>query len=340
MKKQLTITWPHSPPSGGPGTFQTYFQKHGEDYGVRTVGSGTGLPDVIFVNIGTRRLFWLWRMKRKGVKVLHRLDGVVWREFLQHRGVKINMLCHIRNFIMSFIRRHLADVVIYQSEFIQASWDERFGAVSTPGRIIYNGTNPDLFTPSESKSEGGPVLLCVEGEIQRGSGVVEMVESLAAALIPEVLEKIVLVGKLTPEDQATLDGYDGVEVRGKIPREEMPQVFQTADMFLNLEVNPPCPNSMLEALASGLPVAAFDTGAARELVGENAGVLVPYGSDPWKLEQPDTDGMIEGVRALAGNLPSASVAARKRVVEQFTVDRMLKGYTEALQSICLKSEDS
>lgn len=336
--KQLTISWLHPPPSGGPGTFQTYLIKHGEDYGVRTVESSVEVPDVIFVNIGTRRLFWLWRMKRKGVKILHRLDGVVWREFLQNRGVKISLLCHFRNFIMSFIRRSLADVVIYQSEFIRKSWDERFGAVSTPGRIIYNGTNPDLFFPAEQKASSKPVLLCVEGEIQRGSGVVEMVVALAEALIPDVLGQIVLVGKLTPEDRATLDACTGVVVRGKIPREEMPSVFQSADMFMNLEVNPPCPNSVLEALATGLPVAAFDTGAARELVGEHAGVLVPYGSDPWKLEPPDSQGMVKGVRELAGRLEDASAAARTRAVEQFSIDRMLKEYTEALQSVCAQSK--
>jgi glycosyltransferase involved in cell wall biosynthesis len=314
--------------------------KHGQDYAVRTIDSSVEVPDVIFVNIGTRRLFWLWRMRRKGVKILHRLDGVVWREFLQDRGVKISLLCHVRNFIMAFIRRRLADVVIYQSEFIRKSWDERFGAVSTPSRIIYNGTNPDLFYPVAQKREGKPVLLCVEGEIQRGSGVTEMIVALAEALIPDVLGGIVLVGKLTPEDHAALGACEGVRVRGKIPREEMPTVFQGADLFMNLEVNPPCPNSMLEALASGLPVAAFDTGAARELVGDVAGVLVPYGSDPWKLEAPNAKGMIEGVRELVERLDVASLAARKRVIEQFTVDRMLQEYAEALQSIFPNSQEA
>ena len=163
---------------------------------------------------------------------------------------------------------------------------------------------------------------------------VELVVALAEALIPDVLGKIVLVGKLTPEDRATLYAREDIEVRGKIERGEMPRVFQEADIFMNLEVNPPCPNSILEALASGLPVAAFDTGAARELVGDDAGILVPYGGDPWELGVPNVPGMVSGVSELAQRLEHASLAARERAIEKFSVDRMLKEYTNTLQHVC------
>ena len=58
-------------------------------------------------------------------------------------------------------------------------------------------------------------------------------------------------------------------------------------MMYSAEVNPPCPNSVIESLACGLPVIGFDSGSLKELVTDDAGCIVPYGSNPWKLETPD-----------------------------------------------------
>ena len=44
------------------------------------------------------------------------------------------------------------------------------------------------------------------------------------------------------------------------------------------------PNSVIEALACGLPVVSFDTGALPELVTPGAGRVVAYGGDPWRLD--------------------------------------------------------
>jgi glycosyltransferase involved in cell wall biosynthesis len=59
------------------------------------------------------------------------------------------------------------------------------------------------------------------------------------------------------------------------------------------EVNPPCPNSVIEAMACGLPVIGFDSGALKELVSDDAGCIVPYGANPWKLETPDISALAE-----------------------------------------------
>ena len=51
--------------------------------------------------------------------------------------------------------------------------------------------------------------------------------------------------------------------------------------------NKPCPNSVIEALASGVPVVGYNSGSLKELVG-NAGIILPYtGGDPNKMEGPN-----------------------------------------------------
>ncbi len=195
--------------------------------------------------------------------------------------------------------------------------------------MVLNGTNLDAFKPSSTPSPQKPVLLSVEGAIQPGTWVVEIVTDIAAALVPKVLSKVVLVGEASDRDRARLEAVDGVELRGTVPRATMPDIYRAADLFLNLEVHPPCPNSVVEALASGLPVAAFDTGSARELVGEEAGVLVPYGADAWKLEKPDIGAMIGAIRHMAAQRVSMSRQARERARSLLSLSRMLTGYREA-----------
>ena len=69
-----------------------------------------------------------------------------------------------------------------------------------------------------------------------------------------------------------------------------------------------------EAMASGLPVAAFDNGAAREVVGEVAGRVVP-GGDVAAL-----------AAAMQETLAVPRTLPRKRVEERFTIERMVDGY--------------
>ena len=74
---------------------------------------------------------------------------------------------------------------------------------------------------------------------------------------------------------------------------------------------------LAEMLACGTPIVAFDSGAAREILCEDCGILVPKGD----------------VDAMAGAIPRAAEIdrneCRKRIVENFTHEHMIKGYESA-----------
>ncbi|MFH0969507.1 MAG: glycosyltransferase family 4 protein [Patescibacteria group bacterium] len=57
-----------------------------------------------------------------------------------------------------------------------------------------------------------------------------------------------------------------VEFTGLVPHEKLPPYFQSADVFILPSLNEGMSNSMLEALASGLPLIATDTGGTKELL--------------------------------------------------------------------------
>jgi glycosyltransferase involved in cell wall biosynthesis len=101
-------------------------------------------------------------------------------------------------------------------------------------------------------------------------------------------------------------------------------------LLFSADINPACPNSVIEALACGLPVVAFDTGAMNELVLGDSGRLVPYGGDPWNLEQPDINSLAKAASEILQNRQRFSIAARSQAEAFFDLDKMVDGYLNAL----------
>jgi glycosyltransferase involved in cell wall biosynthesis len=113
----------------------------------------------------------------------------------------------------------------------------------------------------------------------------------------------------------------------------MPQIFCNA-ILLVLEVNPPCPNSVIEALASGIPIVGFDSGALRELVPEGAGIIIPYGGDPWKLEVPNVSALPEAIDKVLKRWDDFSRNARRAAEERYDIEKVSDAYLCIAQSLC------
>ena len=83
-------------------------------------------------------------------------------------------------------------------------------------------------------------------------------------------------------------------------------------------------------MACGLPVLAFDTGALPEMIHGDAGRIVPYGGDPWRLDTPDVPALVESAEEIVINQERFRAAARERAEDVFALDTMVNGYIEAL----------
>jgi hypothetical protein len=84
-------------------------------------------------------------------------------------------------------------------------------------------------------------------------------------------------------------------------------------VLFSTDLNAACPNSVIEAMACGLPVLAYDTGALAEIVQDGAGEVVPYGADHWQLEDPQVPPLAEAcLKILQDNPPTASTPGARR----------------------------
>jgi glycosyltransferase involved in cell wall biosynthesis len=151
--------------------------------------------------------------------------------------------------------------------------------------------------------------------------------------------ELAVVGRVREETRRrwesflTKGGYGGrvwITWLGLLPPDEIPAVDRSAHLLFSADLNPACPNSVIEALACGTPVLAFATGALPELVTAQSGRLVDYGGDPWRLDPPNLPGLAEAAFQLLADQPRYRLGARRRAEEGFSLDCMVDRYLEVL----------
>jgi glycosyltransferase involved in cell wall biosynthesis len=87
---------------------------------------------------------------------------------------------------------------------------------------------------------------------------------------------------------------------------------------------------VIEALACGLPVIGFDTGSLAEIVQGDAGRLVPYGANQWKLEKPDVHALANTAEEVLQNNEQFRASARKQAETALGLDKMVDKYLKVL----------
>ena len=291
----------------------------------------------ILVIGGTRNLVGLWRAKNRGVRIVQRLDGMNWIHRKRRTGWRHYLRAEYGNIILSIIRSHLADQIIYQSIFSQQWWERIYGPGKTAWRVVYNGVDLERYSPiGDGKiPEDSKRILLVEGSIAGGyewglETAVQMAESLGLQYDYKI--ELQVVGRVAESLQRVITQKTQLKISftGEVPARKIPEFDRSAHVLYAADVNAACPNSVIEALACGLPVVAFDTGALSELLTSDSGRLTPYGGDPWNLDPPDIKQLAEAANYVIHNQTAFRQAARKRAEEAYGLDQMVKGYLDVL----------
>ena len=321
--------------TGGVASFRLKFEAGLKSRGFEVTNDPDEAQEIILVLAGTRNLLPLWKAKRRGVKIVQRLDGINWVQRVRWAGMRYTVRAEYGNAMLAFIRARFADRVIYQSQFIRKWWEDWYGIAKAPASVILNGVNLQTYTPDgphERPTDRVRILL-LEGNLKGGldSGLfhaVALAEKLSAAQPVEVT----VAGGVDESTQRRVIRESRVPVNflGVLPREQIPFLARSSHFLYSAEVNPPCPNSVIEALACGLPVAGFDSGSLRELVSAEAGRVVPYGGDPWELEQPDIPALAAAVTEILRDQPRFRKAARARAESALGVEGMVDEYLKVL----------
>ena len=227
----------------------------------------------------------------------------------------------------SLLRR--ADLHLAVGEDLKRLLVERGGLDGRRIRIIHNGTDCDKFRPDTPD----PALRRALG-IGDDARVIVTVASLKpiknVSLLIEAAAEVnrsrsgathllivgdgPLRGKL--EEQARRLGLEGRVTFAGI-RDDVEELLRIGDVFALPSLSEASPNSVLEAMATGLPVVVTDVGCLREMVrdGEN-GAVVPSG---------DARAMASALIGYLDNTARAAAAGeagRRIALERFSMETM------------------
>lgn len=210
---------------------------------------------------------------------------------------------------------------------------------------IYNGVDVTRFFPAEVRqplpgkqgfASDKQIVIGTVGRLQLVKNQQALIAAFAYLLkqYPNLHEQVRLV--------VVGDGICMPEIREKIEetgisevvwlagaRDDIPDLLRCFDIFVLPSLAEGISNTILEAMATGLPIVATDVGGNAELIdNDQTGKIVPAGNIETLAEAMLAYISDEKLRRTHGH------AARQRVMEKFTLDKMVADYVQLYDTMC------
>jgi glycosyltransferase involved in cell wall biosynthesis len=313
----LGLVGPQPPPNGGMAMQTSQLARLLAHEGVQVELVTTNAPyrPAIAGRIkGLRALFrlipYLWRIWRLAgkVDVIHLMANsgfswqlfaapVIWIGWLRGTPVIVNYrggeareyLTTSARWVTPTMRKAVSLVV--PSGFLQAVFQE-FGMYAA---IIPNIIDLDTFRPADEPPTGTSFTLVITRNLESIYGIETAIRALAAVreALPAVQLKIAGIGPLAGELERLVEELglsDRVVFLGRLERHQVVELYHNAHAMLNPSRVDNMPNSVLEALACGVPVISTNVGGVPYIVEDaRTALLVP---------PDDVQGMAQAIRRL------------------------------------------
>jgi glycosyltransferase involved in cell wall biosynthesis len=271
--------------------------------------------------------------KENGAKLVWNQNGVAYPAWAKEAYP-------VGNRIMRNLMRQ-ADYVIYQSAFCRESADRFLGTISAPYAIVHNCVDLDLFSPPQAELPLTPWTLLTIGTHQQPERVLSVLRT--AALLKERKRKIrlLLAGRLdwsnakqeVDETIRRLGIEEQVIFSPPFTQEQAPGLYRQAHILIHPKYKDPCPTTVIEALACGLPVVGSHSGGMPELVGTDGGLLIEVPESWDQMQYPSPRKMADAVEKIFSDLRGWQFKARERAVQYFDKDRWIDRHSEIFKMV-------
>lgn len=220
---------------------------------------------------------------------------------------------------------HRADYVFWQSAFCRRSADHFLGKRTGKGEVLFNAVDIKHFAPAKISSVR-PFTFLLTGKIDRSLEyrLESTIEALALARKAGLDAKLTIAGWVEDADfvhslieRYRLAGY--VLIQGPYTQEQAPTIYQNSDAYVMTKYLDPCPNTVIEAMACGLPVLYSNSGGVSELVGETAGIGLSVPEEWNRVHVPHATLIAEGMLKIASSREVMGIAARQRAIAKFDI---------------------
>jgi glycosyltransferase involved in cell wall biosynthesis len=271
--------------------------------------------------------------KKKGVPIVLNQNGVYFPGWFGPKSSEANYSNRLIYQNCSY--------VLWQSQFARKASRKFLGSIDPPGEILYNAVDLDMFFPDDKNNSGKLFRFLLAGKFTHQTlyQVEAGVRSFAMLGGSKGLE--LLVAGLTDSQRSWVRGLasslgvaHSVHCIGPYSQLEAPRLMRSVDAYLALKHMDTCPNLVIEALASGVPVIYSNSGGTPELVGSCAGIGL-YVEENWDSKPmiPDQDSIVEAMRNILDVADRMREPARLRAEEAFDIRDWYKRHEEIFQLV-------
>jgi glycosyltransferase involved in cell wall biosynthesis len=272
---------------GGPSTFMRNLKTYFDDVGYK-YKSDISKSKHIFFPI-SYDLASLKKIKKDKGAIIQRLDGIYYP---QKHGASYQE----KNKLIKDIYLNYATKVVFQSQYSKAQCFKLFGEKDTDDyEIIINGVNEAIFYPSNILTKSPKTFkLVTTGNFRN----IDMLEPVIKALdaISKFDFELNIIGPIVNDKLHAIINRDYINHLGSKDSHQIADLLREHHIFMYSHLNPPCPNSVLEAIASGLPVVGFNSGSMSELLHFSPNLLAEVSDDLFqKYEDFSADALKEKI---------------------------------------------
>lgn len=219
-------------------------------------------------------------------KIIQRLDGIYTP------SSSVGKLYWLYNLKMKIIHDYFADFVVYQSRYSKSAWETICHKKKRCWTIIYNGVDMEKIKPQETdRQRNTPIRLLTFAKFRRRDQIEPLITSVK--LLDPKKYSFDIFGSYNDNLKSIfspLEKSENIHFHGKLPHEKLLEKISKYDIFLFSDQSA-CPNSVIEAMAAGLPVVAFDRGSIPELMepGRNGYIAKTEKHNPFLDPYPFTN---------------------------------------------------
>jgi len=169
-----------------------------------------------------------------------------------------------------------ADRIICYTEN-EKSMLKKLGIDSDKVLVIHNGTDTNVFVPSEKEKNNNQILWI--GRFTPGKGVEYLIDAFDILIKEYPNLELLMIGKGYLKESIEqkirdLDLGKNVIIKEFVPNSELPGIYQSSDVFVLPSLNEGVPRTILEAMSCGMPIVCTELPQLVDVV-EGCGLLVP-----------------------------------------------------------------
>jgi glycosyltransferase involved in cell wall biosynthesis len=288
-------------PQGGGFYFLQSFENYITNIGWRVTRDVRDQYDVLFTNhwMTPKREILHSISHNPKVRIVQRIDGAA-QDYGRDPEADIRQ-AEVNRF---------TDLTIFQSQYCRYSTRIKFPVIAQDGPVIYNPVDVNTFTPDGPRHNfPEPYQIAVVSWSTNPKK--------GATKIYEVAQNNPSIQFLLCGNYKNAPALSNLLQMGVLNRIALAVILRSCQAMLTFSENEACPNHVLEALASGLPVLYANSGAMAEVIGDCG---LPVTVENFNVQ----------FGKLKSNLTDLSAKSRKRALDHFHPEVIFPKYVQVI----------